>query len=148
MDNEYRIDYSEIMKTIRNAEVVLFRFVTVPQRLLIDFRTSAAEGPMLKLVPRAKDAEDRFRSLKALRPRFRLPPKISAVWWPRYINRLVDDGVWDAILKRVDAADAPPVTGDPQDLLDELRRLERAEMAHAIGGGEGYRTLWPARTAS
>ena len=30
MDNEYRIDYSEIMKTLRNAEVVLFRFVTVP----------------------------------------------------------------------------------------------------------------------
>ena len=93
MDNEYRIDYSEIMKTLRNAEVILFRFVTVPQRLLIDYRSSDVDGPLLKVVPRAKDAEDRFKSLKMLRPRFRLPQKISAVWWPRYVDRLVDDGV-------------------------------------------------------
>jgi hypothetical protein len=147
MDNEYRIDYGEILKTLRTADVVMFRFVTVPQRLMVDFRTSSAEGPMLKIVPRAKDAADRFRSLKMLRPRFRLPQKISAVWWPRYVERLVDDGIWDAMMKRLTSADAPLISGDPQSVLSELRKLERAELANAIDG-EGYRTLWPARSAS
>lgn len=147
MDNEYRIDYSEIMKTLRSADVVLFRFVTVPQRLLIDFRTSDVDGPMLKVVPRAKDAEDRFKSLKKLRPRFRLPAKISAVWWPRYVERLVDDGVWDAITTRIADAGYPVVSEESAIVLEELRRMERDEHANAIGG-EGYRTLWPASTSS
>jgi hypothetical protein len=147
MDNEYRLDYGEILMTLRGAEVVLFRFVTVPDRLLVDFRTSATDGPMLKVVPRAKDAEDRFRSLKMLRPRFRLPAKISAVWWPRYIDRLVDDGIWDALMNRVTSTEAPAASGNAQGVLEELRKLERAELANAIGG-DGYRTLWPARSAS
>jgi hypothetical protein len=144
MDNEYRLDYGEILKTVRNAEVVLFRFVTVPQRLLIDNRTSDVDAPMLKVVPRAKDAEDRFKSLKMLRPRFRLPQKISAVWWPRYIERLTEDGVWEAILQRVIDAGHPETAEEAVIVLEELRRMERAELANAIGG-EGYRTLWPAR---
>jgi hypothetical protein len=142
MDNEYRIDYGEIMKTLRNAEVVLFRFVTVPQRLLVDFRASDVDGPLVKVVPRAKDAEDRFKSLKALRPRFRLPQKISAIWWPRYVERLVDDGVWDAIAKRIADAGYPTAAEETAIVLEELRRMERDEHANAIGG-EGYRTLWP-----
>jgi len=147
MDNEYRIDYGEIMKTLRNAEVVLFRFVTAPQRLLVDFRTSDVDGPMVKVVPRAKDAEDRFKSLKVMRPRFRLPQKISAVWWPRYVERLVDDGVWDAITKRIIDAGYPGVAEESAIVLEELRRMERDEHANAIDG-EGYRTLWPVSTQS
>jgi hypothetical protein len=147
MDNEYRIDYSEIMKTLRNAEVVLFRLVTVPQRLLIDYRTSEVDGPLVKVVPRAKDAEDRFKSLKALRPRFRLPQKISAVWWPRYVERLVEDGVWDAITKRISEGGYPQIAEETAIVLEELRRLERDEHANAIGG-DGYRTLWPVSSSS
>jgi hypothetical protein len=32
-------------------------------------------------------------------------------------------------------------------VLDELRGMERAELANAIGG-EGYRTLWPVHSGS
>ena len=145
MDNEYRLDIGEILRTLRTAEVLVFRFVTVPQRLLIDFRHSDADAPMLKIVPRAKSAEDRFRTVKVLRPRFRLPRKISAVSWPRYVGRLVDDGVWDAIVQRMtDEGYGAVAAEECAALLDELRRMERAEVANAIAG-EGYRTLWPVR---
>jgi hypothetical protein len=147
MDNEYRLDYSEILKTVRNADVILFRFVTAPQRLLLDYRTNDLDGPLLKVVPRAKDAEDRFKSLKILRPRFRLPQKISAVWWPRYVDRLVEDGIWDAIVKRVSDLGYEQIAEESAIILEELRRMERAELANAIGG-EGYRTLWPVGNAS
>ena len=143
MDNTYHLDYEAILNTVRDAEVVAFRFVTVPDRLLIDNRFNETEGPMVKLVPKVSTAEERFKSLKMLRPRFRLPSKISAIWWPRYINGLAESGVWDAIVDRIANDGFPDAARACDDILNELRRLERMEMFNAIGG-EGYRTLWPA----
>jgi hypothetical protein len=143
MDTEYHLDYDAILKTVRKADVIAFRFVTVPMRLLIDNRFTETDPPMLKLVPPAGSAEERFKSLKKLRPRFRLPQKISAIWWPRYINGVVDSGIWDAIVQRNIDNGFPAIAAQCDELLCELRRMERMEMANAIGG-EGYRTLWPA----
>ena len=143
MDTEYHLDYDAILKTVRKADVIAFRFVTVPMRLLIDNRFSDADPPMLKLVPRAGSAEERFKSLKVLRPRFRLPQKISAIWWPRYINGLVECGIWDAITERIVDNGFPATATECDAILNDLRRMERVEMVDAIGG-EGYRTLWPA----
>ena len=142
MDNSYHIDYEAVLKTVRTIDVVAFRFVTVQERLLIDNRVSEVEGPMIKLVPRVTSAEERFKSLKMLRPRFKLPNKITAIWWPRYVNGLVESGVWDAITDRIAGTGWDQAAHDCETVLQELRRLERAEMADAIGG-EGYRTLWP-----
>ena len=146
MDTEYHLDYEAIIKTVRQAEVVAFRFVTVPMRLLIDNRFSDADAPMVKLVPPAGSAEERFKSLKVLRPRFRLPQKITAIWWPRYINGLIESGVWDALTQRFADNGYTAAIAECDDVLRELRRMERAEMLNAIGG-EGYRTLWPAGRA-
>jgi hypothetical protein len=143
MDNVYHLDYDAILKTVREAEVVAFRFVTLQDRLLIDNRFTEVDPPMLKLVPKVASAEERFKSLKILRPRFRLPSKISAIWWPRYVNGLVESGIWDAVVARIVDNGFPDAGKECDDLLDQLRRLERAEMLNAIGG-EGYRTLWPA----
>jgi hypothetical protein len=143
MDNIYDLDYEAILRTVRAADVVAFRFVTVPERLLIDNRISESEGPMVKLVPRVNSAEERFKSLKMLRPRFRLPKKISAIWWPRYIGGLVESGIWDAIADRLANNGFADTAQACDAILCELRRMERIEMANAIGG-EGYRTLWPA----
>jgi hypothetical protein len=143
MDTEYHLDYSAILKTVRESDVIAFRFLTVPLRLLIDNRFSETDAPMLKLVPRAGSAEERFKSLKALRPRFRLPPKISAIWWPRYIDGLATTGVWEAVTRRIVDNGFPAAATECDELLCELRRMERLEMVNAIGG-EGYRTLWPA----
>jgi hypothetical protein len=142
MDNAYHLDYDTIIKTVREADVVAFRFVTVPMRLLIDNRCSEVDAPMAKLVPRAASAEERFKSLKILRPRFRLPSKISAIWWPRYIGGLVDAGVWPAIVDRIVASGFDGAAAECDALLQELRDLERREVQNAIDG-EGYRTLWP-----
>lgn len=143
MDNEYHLDFDQILNTIRNAEVVAFRFVTVPMRLLIDNRSSEVDAPMVKLVPKVASAEERFKSLKMLRPRFKLPNKISAIWWPRYVASLEETGVWDAIVKRIADAGYADAAAECASVLAELKRMEREEIANAIAG-EGYRTLWPA----
>jgi hypothetical protein len=143
MDNEYNLDYDTIFRTVREGDVLAFRFVTVPMRLLIDNRFTEVDPPMLKLVPKAASAEERFKSLKMLRPRFKLPSKISAIWWPRTIESLRDTGVWQAILDRVSGNGFTDAAGEAEELFAEMRRLERVEMADAIGGS-GFRTLWPA----
>lgn len=143
MDNAYRLDVGEILRTVRGADVIVVRFVTVPERLLCDYRTNDVDAPMLKLVPRAASAEDRFKSLKQLRPRFKLPQKITAIFWPYHIHSLQDHGVWQAIVQRVVDAGYPAVAAECEQVYEELRRMERAEMFNAIAG-EGYRTLWPA----
>lgn len=143
MDNEYRLDYDEIVKTVRRAEVITMRFVTVPDRLLVDFRASEVDPPMVKIVPKVESAEERFKSLKVLRPRFKLPDKISAIWWPRPVRSLADHGVWDAITRRVIDAGFPAVAAECDAVLQELLRMEKREVRNAICG-EGYQTLWPA----
>lgn len=143
MDNEFNLDIGEIIRTVRNSEVVTFRFVTIPDRLLIDNRTNEIDGPLLKLVPKAASAEERFKSLKMLRPRFKLPEKISAIWWPRYIDSLADTGIWDAIVERVAATGFTESPEHARLLFSELRAMERGEISNAIAG-EGYKTLWPA----
>ena len=143
MDNEYLVDYSDILKTVRRADVVAFRFVTVPERLLVDNRFTEVDAPMVRLVPKVTSAEERFKSLKALRPRFKLPDKITAIWWPRFIDGLVETGVWSAIVERIIDNGFPAAAEECGELLRELRQKERAELHNAIAG-EGYQTLWPA----
>lgn len=142
MDNQYHLDLDEILKTVRKAEVITFRFVTVPDRLLIDNRFTEIDAPMVRLVPRAASAEERFKSLKQLRPRFKLPNKISAIWWPRYVRSFDESGIWAAIIKRIEDNGFAAAAGECESLLEELKRKERTELGNAIAG-EGYRSLWP-----
>ncbi|MDE3096916.1 MAG: hypothetical protein KGK07_13090 [Chloroflexota bacterium] len=143
MDTEYDLDYDAILDTVRTADVLAFRFVTVPERLLIDNRFSEADPPMVKLVPRAASARERFKSLKVLRPRFRLPDTITAVFWPRSVDALVQRGVWAAIVQRIVDSGFPAAAQECGALLDALRQMERREVHRAIAG-EGYQSLWPA----
>ena len=142
MDNEYQVDYEQILRTVETGDVVAFRFITVPMRLLIDNRFTDVDPPMVKLVPRVATAEERFKSLKVLRPRFKLPNKISAIWWPRYVNTLEESGIWPAIVRRVESNGFSDIADSCAEIIAELRRMEREEMTNAIAG-EGYRTLWP-----
>ena len=141
MDNDFSLDYGEIIRTVESAEVVAFRFVVVSQRLLIDNRSSEIDPPLVKLVPRATSVEDRFRSLKKLRPRFRLPEKISAIWWPKSVQSLVERGIWDAIVRRIADTGFSEAAGKCDSVLQELRALERQELQNAVTG-EGYQGLW------
>ncbi|HLB26075.1 MAG TPA: hypothetical protein VJN32_00375, partial [Dehalococcoidia bacterium] len=90
MDTDNPIDLRAVFEVIDSAEVITFRFVTMPQRLLFDTRHNEMEGPLLALVPRAASLEERVKAIRKLRPRFRVPEKISAVWWPKYVHTLED----------------------------------------------------------
>jgi hypothetical protein len=141
MDNDYGVDVGEVMRVIRSTDVLLLRFVVVPQRLLIDARSNELDGPMLKLVPRVNGARERFRELRRLRPRFPLPDRITAITWPHMVSTLVTSGVWDVVHERLASSSIAGSEQQADEVLAELKRSERAEIQNAIKG-ENYHTYW------
>lgn len=139
MDNDYPVDVTEILRVLATAEVIVFRFLLVSQRLLVDLRADVDHRPLLALVPPVKSAEERFRSLRRLRPGLPAPERITVIHWPKFVRSLETSGIWTAIQERVQVEQAPQAPA--ADALCELRRLEGREVQHALRG-TGYQTLW------
>ena len=147
MDNDYVLNLDEILGTIASAEVVRVRFLLLDKRLLIDNRYNEVDGPMVRLVSRAGSSEESFRNLKRMRPRFPLPDKMTAIWWPKYVETLCTSGVWTALVQRVAESGFSDAVNQFDELLRELRAMERQEIRNAISG-EGFQTLWQRSTSA
>ena len=141
MDNDFAIDLDAIFEAVETADVVTIRFLILPHRLLIDARHSDVEGPLMKVVPRARSLEERFKAVKELRPSFRLPDKIVAVSWPKPVEGLVSAGIWQRIVQRMMDAGFPDAADECQQVLHNLICQERAEIHNAVAG-TGYESLW------
>lgn len=139
----FGIDLDEVRRVIDAAEVLVVRFAITDRRLLIDSRTSDECGPLISVVPPAANAQERFRSLKVMRPRFRSPERILTFEWPRHARALGESGLWEHMARRLVALGWPDTARQCDEayrqLLDEEQRVEIA----AIRGDEGFQTLWP-----
>ncbi|MEX2247552.1 MAG: hypothetical protein WEC75_12805 [Dehalococcoidia bacterium] len=142
MKADFGIDLDEVRRVIDAADVLVVRFAVCDRRLLVDARTNAEEGPMLKVVPRAGSAEERFKSVEMLRPRFRVPERILTFHWPRHARALVDAGIWDHMARRLCASGFSDTAGQCDAALRELMDEERLVEMTAIRGGEGFQTIW------
>jgi hypothetical protein len=143
MDNGADADLAAITQNIDEADVICVYFPMLGKTLLIDNRCSQHAEPMIRVVPMAEDAHDRLRSLRRLRPELPRPGSLTFIPWHRRIDSLLQLGVWEHVLRRIDAYDeARHYRAVAACCLAELRDLERREVADAIAGPE-YRTLWP-----
>ena len=147
MNVDYGIDLDEVRRVIDGAEVLVIRFSVTDRRLLIDSRSNEHAGPMIRVVPPAQSAEERFRAIKVLRPRFRVPQRVVTFHWPRHARAMAEAGVWDHIVRRLVACGIENA-GDCDDAYAELLREEHAVEARAITGGDGFQTVWPAGVAA
>jgi hypothetical protein len=134
-------DGRRLLECLQASEVVAVRFATIPQRLLIDLRTTELDGPMIKVVEPASSIGERLKSLKKLRPRFKLPKKVSGVWWPGRVRSLVETGVAAELSGRLAEVGGMPAARAAQEVFEELLLLERREIYNAIRG-QRYETLW------
>lgn len=143
MKAEFGIDLDEVRRVIDAADVLVVRFSVTDRRLLVDNRTNENEGPMIRVVPPVATGEERFKSLKMLRPRFRTPERILTFQWPRHARALRDAGIWDHIARRMVAAGWSDTARQCDDAFAQLLREERDVEVAAIRGGDGFKTLWP-----
>jgi hypothetical protein len=143
MDNDFNIDLVDIASTIRTSDVITVRFVAVGQRLLLDFRATEIDGPLVKVVDPVKSVDERYRMLKKLRPRFGAPPRIVAIWWPRFAASLESTGIWAQVMQRITETGHVESVRQAEETLAELVALERTQQRDAVTGA-GFRTLWSA----
>src|SRR5213082_1727872 len=101
MGVDFGIDLDEVRRVVDAAEVLIVRLSVTDRRLLVDARSHDDYGPMIQVVPPAASAEERFRALKVLRPRFRSPERILTFQWPRHARALAEAGVWDHMARRL-----------------------------------------------
>ena len=99
---------------------------------------------MVRIVQMAGSLEERQRSLRKLRPQFSRPKSITVVPWPKYVDSLVDLGVWSKVLERIAYSGHKEAVQQCDQVLNEVRRLEKNELA-AVISGENYHTVWARR---
>jgi hypothetical protein len=141
MDSDFRIDIGEVCRAVGLAEIIALYFPLLRKTLLMDTRTNAVDGPMIRVVPMASSAEERFRELVRMRPRFPKPESINIVPWPKYVHSLVESEVWERILRRFVDIGTRDIVADCERCLQELYDVEREEIRRAITG-DNYETLW------
>ena len=142
MEQDFGLDLDEAARAIENADVLIVRFRIIEPRLMVDARTRDAEGPLIRLVPRASSVEERFRNLKELRPAFPLPDRILSFEWPRHVSAIEAAGLWSRIEQRLEQTGGEPARARAAAVYRELIDAERREEIAAIRGGDGYQTLW------
>jgi hypothetical protein len=147
VDNDFNVDLAEIASTVRAHEVVIIRFITIGERLLLDFRSSDIDGPLVKLVEPVRSVQERYRHLRLMRPRFSDPAKIVSVFWPRFARSLEETGLWQEILARVVDSGHPDAVRDAERELSVVLERERAHQRDAVAGSDRFRTLWSASPA-
>jgi hypothetical protein len=142
MADDFGVDLEEVYRVIDSAEVLVVRFHLIGKRLLIDFRKKDAIPPFIALVPRAESIEDRFRSIKRLRPGLPFPEKLLSFQWPRSIGLFLESGAWERIVDRLIAIGDDSIRLACGHVVEDLRSEERSEVFGAIRGAEHYQTLW------
>ena len=142
MTEDFGIDLDEVFKVIEAADILIIRLHLIQARLLIDFRSQRGTGPYIGLVPRAESVEDRFRSIKQLRPEFPFPDKVMSFRWPRTAPVLKVSGIWDRIVGRMSAAGGVSSVAECEEAMTLLVQDERRETVDAIRGADHYQTLW------
>lgn len=147
MTDDFGVDLDEVYKVIESAEVLVVRFHLVQKRLLVDFRAKPGVSPMIALVPRADSVEDRFRSIKRMRPEFPFPEKVMSFHWPRSTPVLIASGVWQRIVDRASSLGDDETTDACGKVMEQMLVEERREIGEAIRGADHYQTLWERQRA-
>jgi hypothetical protein len=141
MDSDYRIDFPEVYRAIDHGEIIALFFPLLRKTLLMDTRTTTLDEPLIKVVPMAASAEERYRELVRMRPRLPKPESVNIVPWPKLVGSLERTGVWDRIVRRYIEIGPPEIVKQCELSIEELRAFEREEIRNAITG-ENYETLW------
>ncbi len=141
VDGNFRLDLTSVFQHIESAETLSVFFPMLRRAVVIDLRHGPQEGPLVRVMPMARSASDRLRSLKRLRPHLPRVSGIVAIPWAGYVSTIVSSGVWDKLVQRVVAAGGEKSSKDMAAALLELRRIENHELA-ALIRGEQYETMW------
>ncbi|HWO94412.1 MAG TPA: hypothetical protein VNL92_06570 [Dehalococcoidia bacterium] len=135
------VDIEEFQKVVDYCDVFAIGFRLFPERLIVDTRANAEQGPMIRIVEPLESVQARFYWLGRERPSFGPPERFMFVPWPHSLQYLEEIGILERVRDRLVQVD-PQMAAACDDAFAGLRKLERAGIVEAIRGEERYRTLW------
>ena len=141
MDQEFRIDLTEVRQSVGRAEVVTVHFTYFRETLLLDTRKSTSEPPLARIRPAVASIDERIKDIRSLRPRFGRPESMTYIPWPKYVLSLKESGVWDVIVDRMVMAGGHRMEEELERLFRRLRKDEWNEFRTAIAGKD-YKPIW------
>jgi hypothetical protein len=144
VDFDFQVDLKEMANSLDTADVVALYFPLLRKTLIIDARSSAVDAPMVKIVEMVATPEERFRSLRRLRPRFPRPESLTLIPWPKYVSSLVALGMWEHVVSRFVNLGFPDTVRECEACLAELTGLEKEEIGRALKG-ENYKSMWESK---
>ena len=139
--NNFQDNIEEIKNTLLEADVVSLFFPYFGKTVLIDIRSNETDGPALILTEMVRSPRERIRSMEQLRPGFNDPEKMVLIPWVRYLETLIDSGIWSIIIKKLEEASFIDPKASADEILKKLRNLEHSELADAVNGSS-YKTIW------
>ena len=141
VDGHFSLNMQAVLQHIGRSETFSIALPTVKRALVVDMRSHADEGPFVRVMPMARSAAERLRTLKRLRPHLPRAAEILVVPWPSFVDGLVRSGVWDRLRDRIAATGSQAALDSLDKALDELRVAESQELG-ALLRGEQYETVW------
>jgi len=141
-ENGLMVDLSEVEKVVDLCDVFTVVFRMFPERLLVDSRFTAEEGPLVALVGPVASVEERFHWLGQERPRFGPPERFMFFPWPHSIVFLDQCGIADHIRRRCEASGWPQAVAMFEKVMADLKEKELQVTLEAIKG-ENFHTIWP-----
>ena len=141
MGNNFFDELDEVKGSILEADVLSLFFPYFGKAILLDTRSNETDGPVIMLTEMVRSPQERIRSLERLRPGFPDVEKMILIPWVRYISTLVESGIWDSIVTRLEQSTFDDPDKSTEILLSELKKMERVELISAIKGPK-YETIW------
>jgi len=139
--NNFQDDIEEIKNTLLEADVVSLFFPYFGKTVLIDIRSNETDGPALILTEMVRNPRERIRSMGQLRPGFNDPEKMVLIPWVRYLETLIDSGIWSIVIKKLEEASFIDPKASADEIFKKLQNLEHSELADAVNGSS-YKTIW------
>jgi hypothetical protein len=141
IDGDFELDVNEILAELSEAEVLSIFFPIFRKSLVIDLRSLELSGPMIQIMQMVSSPQERIRSIRRARPGFPRRPNLAIFPWPRNVNSLVSEGIWEHLTKMLADAGHENAQGATNKALEDLNRLQNAELSRVIIG-ENYHTIW------
>lgn len=145
MDGQFSLNLEAVFQHIDKAETFSIALPTVKRALVLDMRAKGDDGPFIRVMPMARSASERLRTLRRMRPRLPRAAEILVVPWPSFVDGLIRAGIWNRIEQRVAASGSTEAVEALAEALDELRVAEARELG-ALLRGEQYEVLWAKAT--
>lgn len=143
MDNAYDVPSDRIIRALAEAEVMSIFFPRVRKALIVDTRHDADHGPVVLMDDMVGSAEERWQSVRRLRPEFTAIAQLTLAPWFGSTRAFAEQGIFDAIVARFRTMGFDAAAHDAIRTFREIRRHERQMMLDLIAGEtQTTRTLW------